>query len=145
MARARVRVRSFHLPFPLWRRLCPILPVRSNRVDSRSPLPTESLARDKLGREPEPNSSGSDLKVEIRTTSSGSGHVITDRWDAAHEPPAPPHVRGAGVGEEAPADNGFPPFVKVSAPTESVFFTELGLFNPRRAAARRRTRRAGGV
>ncbi|XP_043206650.1 uncharacterized protein LOC122373004 [Amphibalanus amphitrite] len=71
----------------------------------------EEVARDKLGRDSEPNSSGSDLKVEIRTTSSGSGHVITDRWDGAHEPP-PSHVRMAGVGEEAPADNGFPPFVK---------------------------------
>ena len=53
--------------------------------------------------------------MEIQTSSSGSGHVISDRWPGGHDPldQPPPLTRGTGVGEEAPPDNGFPPFVKV--------------------------------
>ena len=52
--------------------------------------------------------------MEIQTSSSGSGHVISDRWQGGHDPlDQPPLARSAGVGEEAPPDNGFPPFVKV--------------------------------
>ncbi|KAF0295732.1 Irregular chiasm C-roughest protein [Amphibalanus amphitrite] len=78
-----------------------IMCQRHHRRAKEKPT-AEEVARDKLGRDSEPNSSGSDLKVEIRTTSSGSGHVITDRWDGAHEPPpsheAPsPVTSGGGV------------------------------------------------
>jgi len=93
--------------------------------------PTAQVTADKLGHEaPEPNSSGSDLKVEIRTTSSGSGQVITDRWEApdgqadwreaTHDPALDPtpHRR---LYDEAMEGNGFPPFSKEAGPAGGLY------------------------
>lgn len=70
-------------------------------------MSTETVSFDKSSKTTDANSSGSDLKVEIRTSSSGSGQVITDRWDG---PTYPGH---GNVYEEQNDVRAFPPFTKV--------------------------------
>ena len=69
---------------------------------------TDPVALDKTSRPADANSSGSDLKVEIRTSSSGSGQVITDRWDTAHYP------SHRALYDQHSDERAFPPFEKVS-------------------------------
>ncbi|XP_037073289.1 irregular chiasm C-roughest protein-like [Pollicipes pollicipes] len=74
-------------------------------------VPTEPVVFDKTVKPTaDANSSGSDLKVEIRTSSSGSGQVITDRWDGAHYP------GHRALYEQHSDERAFPPFDKEAMP-----------------------------
>ena len=70
--------------------------------------PADPVSLDKTGRPADANSSVSDLKAEIRTSSSsGSGQVITDRWDTAH------YTSHRALYDQHSDERAFPPFEKV--------------------------------